>query len=232
MRNNKITRRKAQRKQEVIVQQDGTEVIHDRESRAKVRRWSFVADIQIHMPDVKDEETGVTKPGAVLPPRTMKLDTLAYTTAHGASQECLLQTQQLRTVSPMFAKSDIKVRAIPHETISNTTLNQINGYRDMSILLDKALELAITDATDVVLGKSVGSQFVETPASEGVKAVTLKDIKEKFYDRAKEAFRSQERSDESSAGSGIVIPDTNSTVIGEAPGGENRGSVILTDAGA
>jgi hypothetical protein len=227
MRNNKLSRKN---KQEVVVQQDGTEVIHSKESRAKVRRWSFVADIQIHMPDVKEEDTGVTKPGAVLPPRTLKLDTLAYTNAYGAKLECTQQTQLLRDSSPMFANSDIKVRAIPHETISNTTLNQLNGYRDMSILLDKALELAIKDANDVVLGRSVGGHFVETPASEGVKAITMKEIKEAFYNRARSEFKPKEHEDVSTTAQGSTERSDDPASIGEISGDQNRSQIILTDA--
>jgi hypothetical protein len=225
-RNNKLSRRRAQPKQLVAVQQDGTEVIHSKESRAKTRRWSFEADVEIVVPESKDEETGVVTPGKTLPPRTMKLDGMSYTTAKNASLDCQHHEKSLRRISPMFANSLMRVRAIPHETISNATLTQLSGYRDMSMILDRALEIAIGEAADVVNGKSVGSQFVETPGSEGVKAVLLADIKEQFYGRArKDLEKAQADSVISQTGTSNVQDNVDQTI----PNSPASGSVILTD---
>ncbi len=176
MKNNKLTRKRSAPKQLVAVQQDGTEVLHDKASRSKQRRWSFLADVAM----------------ADLPVRTLKLSAISYGSVRDVRVDCKQHELYLKASNKMFETAKVRVRAVPHETISQETMRQIIGYRDMAAILDRALDRAILEAADVVLGKSVGSQFIEMPAREAdgdkpaVLAVTLRDIKESFYRRALE----------------------------------------------
>lgn len=212
MKNNKITRKRAAKlaaKQQAQVAghlSDGTEVLRNKESRAKNRRWSFEADITIvlNAPTNEDgtpklDEQGAPVPTPEMPQRTVKLDAVSYSTAKEAKGDCKTHEAYLRATNLVFSRSKINVRAIPHETVSNTTLNQLSGYRDMAMILDKALALSIEEAEQVVLGKSVGSQFVqreEVPRTAGsedpeVPARTTATIKEEFYKRALETFKAR-----------------------------------------
>lgn len=181
-KNNKLTRKLKQQK--FVKTQDGTEVLRSSESRAKVRRWSFEADIEIVLPaqPASDDTPGI--PEQVLPKRSMKLSGVHYGTAKEARQAALENQHHLREVNDMFKRSRLNVRAIPHETVSNETMRQMLGYRDMAGLLDRALELCIGAAQDILAQKSVGIRFVESLAEEGKPARTLITIKEDFYAQA------------------------------------------------
>lgn len=193
MKNNKITRKRAERlsrNQQFVKQADGTEVLHSKEARAKNRRWSFEADVVINLP-AKQDEAGNDIPAQSLPMRTLRLGGISFGNTLAARNTCSEHEDQLRSQNEMFSRASIKVRAIPHETVSNETLNQLKGYRDMSMILDMALEIAVTDAAAIVSGFSVGSQFVQMPAvpSDGegkpdIPARTVITIKEEFYSRA------------------------------------------------
>lgn len=84
----------------------------------------------------------------------------------------------------------------------------------MAAILDKALGMAISEASDVVVGKSIGGQFCEKAAlpAEGdkpaVKAVTAVDLKEAFYKRALEELKPKEVSHETNGQNqaGVVSP--------------------------
>jgi len=169
---------------EFVEQADGTEVLKSKESKRKNRRWEFEADVEITLPAKND------KPAIVLPKRTVKLEAVSYCTVKEVREDIIRHELYLRTSVPLFKDAKIRVRALPKETISNTTLRQLEGYRDMSAILDKALDMAIEEAGEVVLGKVVGSQFVEKPATEAngdvpaKPATTRRDLKEDFYKRA------------------------------------------------
>lgn len=198
-RNNKIVRARmnatTKRREDILKLQDGTEVLRTKESKRKPRRWSFIADMEIEVPAGKDDA------GNDLPPlksqRTVKLDAVSYGSVTEAREDLKVQEQYLRSLNPTFARAKIQVLAIPHETVSNTTMNQLSGYRDMSMILDKALGIAIEEAEQVVLGKSLGSQFVQSealPETEGTPAkpaATLDSIKNSFYEKAKDRLRTE-----------------------------------------
>lgn len=197
MRNNKLSRKRALKHAEFVKQQDGTEVLKTKESRAKVRRWTFLADVAMVIPAAKKEGEESTPEPTVLPMRTLKLDSVSYSTAREVQQDCVQHELYLRSTNPMFANAILKVRAIPHETVSNTTIRQLSGYRDMSAILDKALGMAIEEAENVVLGRSLGPQFVQMAATEAFgdipakPAVTIASIKEDFYKRALDFLKKQ-----------------------------------------
>ncbi len=194
----KINRKLA--KQAVTPQADGTEVIHSKESRMKVRRWSFQADVELVMPKpvAKPAEGGMADPDPqpekpefiTLPMRTLKLDGVSYCSARDVKEDIRRHEAYLRANGPLFRNARIAVRAIPHETVSNETLRQLEGYRDMAAILDKALDMAIEEAGEVVVGKIVGTQFVEKAATEAngdvpaKPAVGRRELKEDFYKRA------------------------------------------------
>lgn len=189
MKNNKLTRKREERLARKQSQQvaaelpDGTQVLKSKESRAKLRRWSFEADMELQVLS-----------NAPVISRVVKLEVVSYSNAREAREDCKRREQNLRATNPVFAKAKITVRAIPHETISNLTMRQLSGYRDMAMILDKALSLAIEEAEQVVLGKSVGSQFVTKAAEVDEKgqdvtpAFTTSSIKEDFYKRALATF--------------------------------------------
>jgi hypothetical protein len=201
MRNNKLTRAK---KQHFVRPSKGVEVLKTSESRAKTRRFTFEADCQIIVSAHKNKD-GLDIPSRVLPMRRLKLDAVSFATAKQAKQDCVDHEEFLRRSNPMMANSIIRVHAIPHETISLEALQQIQGYRDMSIVLDRALHLAIEEAQDVVSGKSVGSQFVCVPAQEAVGEPdtagytpahperSLLSIKEEYYRRALDLVKPKEQ---------------------------------------
>ena len=244
--NNKLSRAKAQ-KQSFIQTKDGTEVLHTKEARQKNRRWTFQADVKLIVAAHKNE-TGKDIPLRVLPERTMNLEAVSYGTAKQARADCVSHEQYLRTINPLFKDSILKIRAIPHETVSNETLKQLEGYRDMSVILDRALQLAIEEAQLVVEGKSVGAQFMCSPAQPAVgepntvgytpahpERSTL-SVKEEFYKRALDLIKPKEQvnasageegrgSDENTGG----LEDGNdngNTIIGGPPVSQ----VVLTDA--
>lgn len=176
-------------KQEAIPLPDGTEVIKSKESRRKIRRWTYVADVQMVLPKKNDDgTTGEVR----LPIQRINLESVTYCDAKEAREEVKHQTESLRKVNPFFAKADIHVMAKPHETISMETYKQLNGYRDMAMILDKALELCIKEAQDIVAGHSLGAAFVEREAvaadpDKGIEAkpaITNITIKEGFYAEA------------------------------------------------
>lgn len=210
--NNKLSRKIA--RQAVTPQADGTEVLHSKEARQKIRRWTFEADMVLTLPAPKDadgspkldEKTGEPLQEMTLPMRTMRLEAVSYCTAKEVRHDVTRHEAYLRASAPMFQTARIQVRAVPHETISNNTLRQLEGYRDMAAILDKALGIAIDEAADVVVGKSVGSQFVEKPAvladgdKPAVKAVSKVDIKEDFYRRALNELKPKENSNDEPTG--------------------------------
>lgn len=189
MRNNKLTRKRAERlarkqsEQVATELSDGTQVLKSQESRAKLRRWSFEAEMELQLPN-----------NAPMISRVMRLDAVSYSNAKEAREDCKRHEAQLRATNALFATAKISVRAVPHETISNTTMRQLSGYRDMAMILDKALSIAIEEAEQVVLGKSVGSQFASKEAEVNEKgesvapARTVSTIKEDFYKRALATF--------------------------------------------
>jgi len=207
-RNNKISRRLA--KQAVTPQADGTEVLHSHEARQKNRRWTFTADIVMTLPAPKnedgspklDEKSGQPFQEVTLPMRTVRLEAVSYCTTKEVKGDVTRHETYLRMSAPMFRTAKIVVHAVPHETVSNETMRQLEGYRDMAAILDKALGMAIDEAADVVLGKTVGGQFIEKDAlpAEGdkpsVKAVTKTDLKEDFYKRALAELKPKEKPDE------------------------------------
>lgn len=182
-------------KQKFVKTEDGTEVLKSKESRQKVRRWTFEADIQIVLParEAVDDQPAVAE--QVMPMRTMKLNGLHYGTAKEARGAALEQQHALRGTNDMFKRAILHVRTIPHETVSEETMRQMLGYRDMAGLLDRALELAIVEAQDIVKGESLGVRFVEAdsvPAviengevvKRGIPARVMRDLKEDFYAQA------------------------------------------------
>lgn len=197
-KNNKITRTRARRKQEVVVQHDGTEVLHTKESKQKDRRWSFEADVEFKLPVPEGTDAAVMK-------RTLQLESVSYGNAVDAREDAKRNEAYLRATNQLFANGTVKVRAIPHETISKTTLRQLTGYRDMSMILDKALGLALVEAESVALGKAVGSQFVTKDLVPGVEATdtqtavppvparTINIIKEEFYRRASDILMEENK---------------------------------------
>ena len=245
--NNKLSRAKA-RKQSFVQTQDGTEVLHSKEARQKNRRWTFQADVKLIIAAHKNE-TGMDIPMRVLPERTMNIEAVSYGTAKQARADCVSHEQYLRTVNPLFKDSILKIRAIPHETVSNETLKQIEGYRDMSVILDRALQLSIEEAQLVVEGKSVGAQFMCTPAQDAIgepgtsgytpshPEKSVLSIKEEFYKRALELIKPKEQAnvDPTEAGRGSIEDstglgdgnDNGDTIIGDTPVSQ----VVLTDAG-
>lgn len=182
-------------KQKFVKTEDGTEVLKSKESRQKVRRWTFEADIQIVLPAREAVDDQPTVAEQVMPMRTMKLNGLHYGTAKEARGAALEQQHALRGTNDMFKRAILRVRTIPHETVSEETMRQMLGYRDMAGLLDRALELAIVEAQDIVKGKSLGVRFVEAdvvPAviengevvKRGIPARVMRDLKEDFYAQA------------------------------------------------
>jgi hypothetical protein len=103
-----------------------------KESRRKIRRWSFQAVL-------------TTGPNETKP---LRLEQVSFGTHKQALQLSKEIEQQLRTEVPMFKAADLKVLPIEHETISLVTLQQVKGYKDMSMILDLALELAIQGSTE------------------------------------------------------------------------------------
>lgn len=174
MKNNKITRKK--HKKEFTTQSDGTEVLKSKESKQKQRRWTYEADVTLVMAAHTNPE-GVGVPARVLPQRTLKLEAISYGTAKDARQDCINHEQYLRTSNKMFEDSLIHVRALPKETVSNETIRQIQGYRDMSFILDKALELAC-----------LSDGYKSIPAEHN----SIKEVKEMFYKRALELLKPQQ----------------------------------------
>jgi hypothetical protein len=234
MKNNKLTRKRvaaiARKKLAETVNEtndvaghlrDGTEVLKSKESKAKSRRWTFEADVTITMPPPKnedgttkkDEATGKDLPPVTLPQRTLRLEGTSYCTVREVKDDLVQHEARLRQNGQMFKLAKINVRAIPHETVSNETLRQLEGYRDMSMILDRALGLAIEEAASVVLGKALGSQFVEKAAVEktddnpGSPAVTNQTIKEDFYRRALVLLSPREPAKEAPAEGAIVLTD-------------------------
>lgn len=164
--------------QDFIQMSDGTEVLKTKDSKAKLRRWSYQAHVRVK-PD--------------LPTALLKLETMSYGSAKQARAECLAQAEALKQ-SPALAASEIVVKAIPHETISIATLNQVNGFRDMASILDLALTTAIESAQRILSGDLIGAEFMETPETKQgevtIPARTLSTIKEDFYRRALQQLRS------------------------------------------
>lgn len=245
VKNNKITRAEA-RKQSFVQVQDGTEVLHSKEARQKNRRWTFQADMKLIVAAHKNE-TGKDIPMRVLPERTMNLDAVSYGSAKQARVDCANHEQYLRSVNPLFKDSIIKIRAIPHETVSGETLRQIEGYRDMSLILDRALQLSIEEAQQVVEGKAVGAQFMCAPAQEATGEVgtpnytpsrperSVLSIKEEFYKRALEICKPKEQSNENTAEAGRGSNEGNTGLEDGThnsnfePNDETVSQVILTD---
>lgn len=243
MRNNKITRKRAAAlaaKQSQIAGklEDGTEVLKSKESRQKVRRWTFDAEVSFVIPQPKNED-GTTKVGedglihgdVVMPPRRIRLEAISYCTAKEVTDDVKSHEASLHSTNQMFARAKIKVFAVPHETISNETLRQITGYRDMAMILDKALGLACIEAAQVVTGSAVGSQFIEAAAVEAdaeknieaKPARTLGVIKEDFYKRAiNEIKQAAEK-----ANAETMQVETEANVQGT----DGSQSIVLTDAG-
>ena len=199
MKNNKLTRKREMRRLERLAKQepaavmpDGTEVLKSKEARQKVRRWTFEANVSLVLPEQKDADGKVTRPQQEMPLRRMKLEQTSFCAASEIKGEVKSVEENLKRTNALFAAAKLNVVAIPHETVSNATLNQLTGYRDMSMILDRALQLAITEAQDVVSGKAVGSQFIEAEAVaedkeksiEAKPARTIGSIKEDFYKRA------------------------------------------------
>lgn len=202
MKNNRLTRSK---KHKFTKLADGTEVLKSSGSRVKQRRWSFVAHVTL---DGQPQ------------PRVLALQSVSYNTAKGVARECLQQEQILRSSIPLFATAQLSVKAMPHETVSHITLNQLNGLRDMSHILDLALELALKASQDVVSGRSVGSDFAE---SDVVK------LKEMFYERARRQISGQAPED-SSNGSSEELSGAVAPVIQTPSGSESPHGIILTDS--
>lgn len=190
MKNNKLTRKRALKlasKQQFVKQIDGTEVLVTRESRAKVRRWSFEADVELVFPKPTNEDgspklddNGNELPAPLGISRTMKLDTVSYSEAKAARSDCKTHELYLRSMNKMFETAKIRVRAIPHETVSNTTIKQLSGYRDMSMVLDRALGIAIDLVKEVAGGKSTGGEVATLDTSKA---------KELVYKQALDAFK-------------------------------------------
>lgn len=208
MKNNKLTRKRAESKRTFVKQPDGTEVLRAKESRAKQRRWTFEADIEIVLPPSED------KPEQRMPIRTMKLEGVSYGDTKVAREDVKRHELFLRAANKVFETSDIRVRAIPHETVSNETMRQLIGYRDMSAVLDKALDIAVREASDVALGTSLGAQFIERAgvAAEGdnpaIPERTVTSIKEEFYNRALKEFNTpEEQSNVVQSDSSVILQD-------------------------
>lgn len=187
MKNNKFTRAKAS-KQEFVKQLDGTEVLHTKEAKAKQRRWTFVADVKLVIAAHVDSE-GNNIPAKVLPVRTLRMDNILYGTASDARIQSMKNEEYLRSQNKMFADSVISIRAVPHETVSLETVRQLTGSHDLAMILDKALQMSIEEAQDVVAGKTVGAQFMCAPATDTTKEKTISSIKEDFYRRALDTLK-------------------------------------------
>lgn len=171
-RNNKISRKRSEKAllKTQVIEHDGTEVLVTKEARAKARRWTFEADITLTVPQPQAEDEPPKM--VTMPMRTLKLQSIAYGSSETARADCKQQEEYLRSTNNLFATAKIKVRAIPHETVSNDTMRQLSGYRDMCLILDKALELCITQGG----------------LAEGEGARTLAEVKEGFYNRARNYF--------------------------------------------
>ena len=128
---------------------DGTQVIHSKEAKQKTRRWTFEADIQLYRPGKKNEAGEEVAP-FYIPMRTLKLEAVSYCNAKQVKDDCKVHESYLRA-QPLFQQAQIVVRAIPKETISPETLRQLEGYRDMAAILDKALEIAIEDSLRAII---------------------------------------------------------------------------------
>ena len=225
--NNKLSRAKAQ-KQSFVQTQDGTEVLHSKEARQKSRRWTFQADVKLIVAAHKDQH-GKDIPMRVLPERTLNLEAVSYGSAKQARADCSNHEQYLRMANPLFKDSILKIRAVPHETVSNETLRQIEGYRDMSLILDRALHMVIEEAQLVVEGKAVGSQFMCAPAQPAIgepntpeykpalREKSVLSIKEEFYKRALELMKPKEQPN---------VGDDNT----QPQSGDQAVPIVITDA--
>lgn len=125
--NNKISRKKKQQKMEFVRQANGVETLKSKESRQKVRRWTFVALVK--------------QDGMTMPLSTAKVSFGSYKEALEDAAEI---AADLKTLEHLKEKDFIVVPK-PHETVSVETTGQLNGIRKMASLLDLALELCFSD---------------------------------------------------------------------------------------
>lgn len=105
-------------------------ILKTRDSRTKVRRWTFEAQVKTADMDIV---------------QTLKLDSMFYGNSKDMQEHALSQQHALRSANKAFEDAEIKIVAIPQETVSAETIAQINHGQSMFIYLDKALELAIQD---------------------------------------------------------------------------------------
>lgn len=137
--------------------------VKSKESRQKLRRWTFEADIQV----------------ATMPTATrVKLNSVMFGVAGDSIAQMIREENAIRSSNPTLKEAKISIIPVPHETISQETMDQFNRSHNMFTVLDKALELCIGQ--------------LDLPAGHAARNKTVPEMKELFYQQALEFYKPQE----------------------------------------
>lgn len=136
-----------------------------KESKKKMRRWQYLVHV------TKDGKKGTFQPPAI-----------TIGSSHDAQKAAASIQKDMETL-PQFEGATVKVEPVGFETVSQTTLNQINGLSDEVKLITIALKLAVTDlvntqATDGVVEHDKVDQLVREKIGVYAKAARQQMLEE------------------------------------------------------
>lgn len=180
--NNKLSRKRAEQRPALT---DGTQVLKTAESRVKIRRWTFEAEVRTVLREPEVEAAIMTLgplPRVLGPVHRLRLESVVFGTAQEARTEIPHQVSLMRGANQMMEKANIRVIAVPHETVSQEVVSQLNRSQNMNILLDKAYEIAVNLIRDGYDGK----------LTEELREATLMKAKEMLYQKAIDWYKAQE----------------------------------------
>lgn len=168
LRNNKSVRKARAKQRPVVDTNDGTEVLRTSAARIKLRRWTFEADVSVQ---AENDD--------MMHPQRLTMTEVIYGTAKEARAEIPKLVEALRTASGMFDGAKIKMKCLPHETVSVETISQLNKSQNMSMVLDKALEFVLLEGC---------SEFDR----DNVGVFTLAKAKEQMFKKAVDWYKEQD----------------------------------------
>jgi hypothetical protein len=176
--------------------------IKSRESRRKLRRWSFIA-IVTHPPVDKEgkpvmivnEKTGESSPAPTPDPVTrvqrgrkvkdifngpmFELRSITVGASGDANNAALsIQREMREQLLKDNAGAKVVVVPVPHETVSPAMLQQVQGLKDHNDILQLAFELAVRETLDP-----------EITADMENYDQSVKESKDKFYKQAMDRLR-------------------------------------------
>lgn len=208
-------------------------------SRRKLRRWSYTA-VVTQPPTDKDgkpivnEKTGLPEPAPTPVVRvqrgrktkdlingpTFDLRSITLGSAADANSTAIeIQRDMRAEIEKTNPGAKVIVFPVPHETVSDAMLNQMQGLKDHNDILSLAFELASEDA--LKHRHPIASHLTW---SEEEKAQKLKEAKDDYYKQAIDTLRPPKSSEEKLAelesepvlGSGDVDPSGQAGESGES----------------